>query len=247
VHYSAHDVEALAPTGVLRATINLGNPILARQEAGKEPTGVSVDLARALATRLELPLELLVFDGAAKAVDAVANAQADIGFFAIDPLRSQGVQFTAPYVLIEGCYLVRDDSQFKTHADVEQPGVRVVVGKGSAYDLFLTRNLKAAELVRSPTSPGVVDMFVDGSHDVAAGVKQQLLSDAQRFGGLRLLPERFMVIQQAMGLPSGRGVLAASLLRQFVEDCKASGFVHEALRRHGIQGATVAPEHGLGL
>lgn len=241
MHYSAHDVEALAPTGVLRATINLGNPILARQEAGKEPTGVSVDLARALATWLELPLELLVFDSAAKAVDAVANARADVGFFAIDPLRSQGVEFTSPYVLIEGCYLVRENSSFHTHEDVEQPGVSVVVGKGSAYDLYLTRTLQKAELVRSPTSPGVVDMFIQGAYNVAAGFKQQLESDAQRAGRLRLLPERFMVIQQAMGLPSTRGKLAASLLQQFIEACKASGFVHEALRRHGIDGATVAP------
>ena len=242
MHYSAHDVEALAPTGVLRATINLGNPILARQDAGNEPTGVSVDLARALAARLEVPLELLVFDGAGKAVDAVANARADVGFFAIDPLRSQGVQFTAPYVLIEGCYLVRNESSVRTHQDVEQPGVSVVVGKGSAYDLYLTRTLHKAELIRSPTSPGVVDMFIEGGHAVAAGVKQQLEYDAHRIGGLRLLPERFMVIQQAMGLPSARGALAASLLHQFVESCKASGFVHEALRRNGIDGATVAPK-----
>ena len=241
MNYSAHDAEALAPTGVLRATINLGNPILARQEAGKEPTGVSVDLARALATRLELPLELVVFDGAAKAVDAVSNDRADVGFFAVDPLRAQGVQFTSPYVLIEGCYLVRENAHFQTHEDVDQPGVTVVVGKGSAYDLHLTRALQKAEFVRSPTSPGVVGLFIEGRYDVAAGVKQQLESDARRVGGLRLLPERFMVIQQAMGLSSTRGALAASLLYQFIESCKASGFVQDALRRHSIDGATVAP------
>ncbi|MEJ8815974.1 ABC transporter substrate-binding protein [Variovorax ureilyticus] len=241
MHYSAHDAEALAPTGVLRATINLGNPILACQKAGREPTGVSVDLARALATRLDLPLELSVFDGAAKAVDAVSNDRADVGFFAVDPLRVQGVQFTSPYVLIEGCYLVREDAHFHTHEDVDQPGVSVVVGKGSAYDLYLTRALQKAELARSPTSPGVVDLFIEGRYDVAAGVKQQLESDAQRVGGLRLLPERFMVIKQAMGLPSIRGALAVSLLQQFIENCKSSGFVQEALKRHRIDGAAVAP------
>jgi polar amino acid transport system substrate-binding protein len=139
---SPHDSEALAPTGALRATINLSNPILARQDAGQPPTGVSVGLARALATRLEVSLELFVFDGAAKAVDAVSNARADIGFFAIDRLRSQGIQFTTPYVLFEGCYLVREGSSFHTHEDVEQRGVSVVVGKGSAYDLYLTRTLQ---------------------------------------------------------------------------------------------------------
>jgi polar amino acid transport system substrate-binding protein len=239
MHFSRHDAEALAPTGTLRATINLGNPILARQDAGQPPTGVSVDLARALATRLDVPLELLVLDGAAKAVDEVANARADLGFFAIDPLRSQGIQFTAPYVLIEGCYLVREDSPFHTHEDAEQLEASVVVGKGSAYDLHLTRTLRKAELVRAATSPSVVDVFLEGGHDVAAGVKQQLQSDAERTGGLRLLPGRFMVIQQAMGLPSTRGALALSLLQQFIESCKASGFVQEALKRNQIKGASV--------
>jgi polar amino acid transport system substrate-binding protein len=241
MHFSRHDADALAPTGVLRATINLGNPILARQEAGQPPSGVSVDLAQALATQLELPLELLVFDGAAKAVDAVSTARADVGFFAIDPLRSLGILFTAPYVLIEGCYLVREDSSYQAHDDVDCHGVSVVVGAGSAYDLYLTRTLKRAELVHAPTSPSVVDVFLEGKHAVAAGVKQQLAADAQHVGGLRLLPERFMVIQQAMGVPSNHGALVASLLHQFVERCKASGFVHEALKRHGINGATVAP------
>jgi polar amino acid transport system substrate-binding protein len=239
VPFSPHEAESLAPTGVLRATINLGNPVLARQEAGQPPTGVSVDLARALATRLDVPLELLVFDGAAKAVEAVANTRADIGFFAIDPLRSRGIQFTVPYVLIEGCYLVREGSSFQTHEDVEQPGVSVVVGKGSAYDLYLTRTLQKAELVRAATSPSVVDVFLEGGHDVAAGVKRQLQSDAERAGGLRLLPGRFMVIQQAMGLPSTRGALALSLLQQFIDSCKASSFVQEALERNGIKGASV--------
>lgn len=241
IQFSPHDAQALAPTGTLRATINLGNPILARQDAGQTPTGVSVDLSRALATRLDVPLEFLVFDGAAKAVEAVATDRADVGFFAIDPLRSHGIQFTTPYVLIEGCYMVRDDSPIQTNQEVEQDGVSVVVGKGSAYDLYLTRALQNVEIVRAPTSPSVVDVFLQGRHDVAAGVKQQLQSDAQREGGLRLLPERFMVIQQAMGLPRARGELAASLLEQFVESCKASGFVHEALRRNSIVGASVAP------
>jgi polar amino acid transport system substrate-binding protein len=137
--------------------------------------------------------------------------------------------------------LVRANSSFQTHDDIEQSGVSVVVGKGSAYDLYLSRTLQKAELVRAPTSPSVVDVFVEGGHDVAAGVKQQLEADAQRIGGLRLLPERFMVIQQAMGLACSRGALAASLLQQFIQSCKASGFVHEALRRNGIDGATVAP------
>ncbi|MEY2684331.1 MAG: hypothetical protein RJA09_1475 [Pseudomonadota bacterium] len=231
-----------APTGRLRASINLGNPILAnRHPQTGEAGGVSVDLARELARRLGAELELVVFDTAGQSVDAVTNEQADFGFFAIDPLRGQGIHFTAPYVLIEGSYMVRLDSPLQDNNEVDRAGTRVTVGKGSAYDLFLTRELKQAEIVRAPSSPTVVDVFVAEQLDVAAGVKQQLEADQQRFPGLRLLPGRFMVIQQAMGLPKGRGLEAAAFLKTFVEEMKASGFVAQALARHGIQGASVAP------
>lgn len=239
--YSTHDIEALAPLGKLRATVNLGNPVLAYQRPGQPPAGVSVDLARTLATRLGVPLELVVFDGAGKAVQCLEFEGADVGFFAIDPLRGNDIAFTAPYVLIEGCYLVRDASPLHSNDQVDRAGTRVAVGKGSAYDLFLSRELHHADIVRIPTSPAVVDAFVEGGHDVAAGVRQQLAADAQRHGGLRLLPGRFMVIEQAMGVPKNRGTLAASLLKSFVEDMKSSGLVLQALRRHGVEGASVAP------
>jgi ABC-type amino acid transport substrate-binding protein len=233
--------QAFAPAGRLRASINMGNPILANTNpATGIPCGVSVDLAHELARRLDLELDLVVFDAAGKSVQAVTAEAADFGFFAIDPLRGQGITFTAPYVLIEGSYLVRDDSPLHSNDEVDRPGTRVTVGKGSAYDLFLTRELKQAEIVRAPTSPTVVDVFVQHGLDVAAGVKQQLEADLLRFPGLRLLPGRFMVIQQAMGLPKGRGPEAAQYLQQFVEDMKACGFVADALARHGIQGASVA-------
>ena len=170
-----------------------------------------------------------------------SGGQADIGFFAIDPARAATTAYTAPYVLIEGSYLVRQESPLQDNSEVDRPGTRVTVGQGSAYDLFLTRELKQAEIVRAPSSPTVVDVFVEQQLDVAAGVKQQLEADQQRFPGLRLLPGRFMVIQQAMGLPKGRGEAAAGFLRVFVEEMKASGFVAQALVRHGIQGASVAP------
>ncbi|MBT2325662.1 ABC transporter substrate-binding protein [Variovorax paradoxus] len=235
-------VSAFTPTGKLRASINLGNPILARKDAATgEPAGVSIDLARAFAQRLGVGIELVVFDAAGKSVDAVKAEQADIGFFAIDPLRGEGIRFTAPYVLIEGAYLVRQNSPLTDNAEVDRAGRRIMVGKGSAYDLYLTREIKAAELLRAPTSPAVVDTFLAENADVAAGVKQQLEADAARLGGLRLLPGRFMVIQQAMGTPTSRGAEAAAALSAFVEDMKASGFVAEALARHRIQGAIVAP------
>lgn len=233
---------AFAPTGRLRASINLGNPILAHRKADTgEVGGVSVELAHELARRLDLPLDLVVFDAAGKSVEAVTAEQADFGFFAVDPVRGQGIAFTAPYVLIEGSYLVRTDSPLQSNDEVDRVGTRVVVGKGSAYDLFLTRELKAATIERAPTSPTVVDVFVESRADVAAGVKQQLESDLRRFAGYRLLPGRFMVIQQAMGLPKGRSAEAVAYLKGFVEDMKSSGFVAQALQRHGIEGASVAP------
>lgn len=239
---AADDARAFTPTGRLRAAINLGNPILAGTDpATGAPRGVSVDLARAFAQRLGVEHELVVFDAAGKSVQAVTEEQADIGFFAIDPLRGAGIAFTAPYVLIEGCYLVRENAPLRSNDDVDAPGRTVVVGKGSAYDLFLTRELRAATIVRAPTSPAVVDTFVEQHAEVAAGVRQQLEADARRIGGLRLLPGRFMVIEQAMGLPKDRGAAAAACLAAFVEDMKSSGFVAEALARHHIEGASVAP------
>jgi len=233
------------PTGVLRASINLGNPILARwDEADGRAAGVSVDLASELARRLQAEMQPVVFDAAGKSVAAVTGEQADVGFFAIDPLRGEGLLFTAPYILIEGCYLVRQDSHFATNEDVDADGVRVMVGKGSAYDLYLTRALQKARIVRASTSPTVVDEFLAQQVDVAAGVRQQLASDATRLHGLRLLPGWFMVIQQAMGVPRGRGVDAAAYLSEFVEEMKASGFVAEAMARHNIEGAMVAPLDG---
>lgn len=237
-------IAELAPTGALRASINVGNPILANLDADGKPFGVSIDLAREFARRLGMDVQLVVFDAAGKSVDAVTNEQADFGFFAIDPVRGAGISFTAPYVLIEGAYLVREDSPLRDNAEVDQPGRRVTVGKGSAYDLYLTRELKHAEIVRAPTSPTVVATFLDQNLDVAAGVRQQLEADAQRTAGLRLLPGRFMVIQQAMGVPKSRPPQVVELLRRFVEDMKASGFVAAALKRHGIEGASVAPVQG---
>jgi len=235
-------IAALAPTGKLRASINLGNPVLAgRDSVSGQPVGVSVDLARAFAKLINVDIDLVVFDAALKSVDAVAKDQADIGFFAIDPLRAESIAFTAPYVLINGNYLVRTDSPIRTNDAVDRPGNRVAVGKGSAYDLYLTRELRHAQLVRVTTSQAVVDSFIEQRLEVAAGVKQQLEADAARVANVRLLTDSFMVIQQAMGLPRNRGDAAATLLRQFVEDMKASGFVAQSLARHGIKGASVAP------
>ena len=235
-------VSAFAPGGTLRASINLGNPILANKDAATgEPVGVSIDLAREFARRLGVGIELVVFEKAAASVDAVKNEKADIGFFAIDPARSEGLLFTAPYVLIEGSYLVPEGSALKDNAQVDAKGNRISVGSGSAYDLFLTREIKAAEIVRLQGAGPALAALRSGEVEVAAGIRQLLEGEAQRAPGVRLLPGRFMVIQQAMGTPASRGAQAQALLAAFVEEMKASGFVADALKRHRIEGASVAP------
>jgi len=230
----------LASTGKLRAAINFGNPILARRDASGAPIGVSVDLAREAAKRLGVSIELVLFDSAGNVVAAVRARQVDLAFVAIDPVRAADMEYTAPYVIIEGAYLVRNASPVQRNEDVDRTGTRVAVGRGSAYDLYLTRELKTATLMRAPTSPAVTDFFLAQNLEVAAGVKQQLEADAKRVGGVRLLPGRFMVIEQAMGVPKGR-TAAQAWLSAFIEDMKASGFVGDALKRHGIEGAAVAP------
>jgi polar amino acid transport system substrate-binding protein len=234
-------LSALAPAGELRATINVGNPILASRDfSGDGVRGVSVDIANELAARLGVAPKLIVVDAAAKAVAAVAGEQADVGFFAVDPVRGAGIAFTNPYVLIEGCFLVRRNAPITDFSEVDTPVTRVAVGAGSAYDLFLSRELKRASIVRVATSPAVTDAFLEQGLEVAAGIRQQLQADALRHGGLRLIDKPFMVIQQAMGIARARGEAAAVYLRGFVDEIRSSGYIRESLARHGIEGATAA-------
>lgn len=231
----------LAPSGKLRAAINYGNPILATRDAASgEPRGLSVDLARELGRRIGAPVELVTYTAAGKVVEGIKTGAWDIAFFAIDPVRAADSDFTAAYVVIEGAYLVQQASSIRKNEDVDREGVRVVVGRGSAYDLYLTRELKKAKLVHAATSPTVTDMMVAEKIEVAAGVKQQLQADAKRSPGLRLLDGRFMEINQAMAIPKGRAA-GVAYVSAFVEEMKASGFVADALKRHGIEGAVVAP------
>jgi polar amino acid transport system substrate-binding protein len=231
----------LAPTGRLRAAINLGNPVLAQKDpATGEPRGVSVDLARELGRRLDLPLELVVYDSAGKVSDSAQAGAWDVAFLAIDPARAGAIAFTAPYLVIEGTYLVPADSPLRTIEDVDHEGVRVAVGKKSAYDLYLTRALKRARLVRAETSAAAIDLFLADKLEAAAGVKQPLVEFARSNPGVRVIEGRFMSIEQAMGTPKGREG-GARYLREFVEEMKASGFVARALERSGQQGAEIAP------
>jgi len=238
-------IAAFTPTGRLRASINLGNPILAGRDHQGNATGISVDLAHAFADRLGVPLDLVVLESAGRSVETVSGEKADIGFFAIDPMRAAEIAFTAAYIHIEGAYLVREESAIDSLEAVDQQGIRVTVGKGSAYDLFLSRELKRAEITRALTSPTVVETFLSENTDVAAGVRQQLEADALKHPGLRLIPGSFMTICQAMGVPRSRGSQALGYLAEFVEDMKRSGFIQEAMNKHGIKGAIVAPRTAL--
>jgi polar amino acid transport system substrate-binding protein len=231
----------LAPSGTLRAAINFGNPILASKDtATGEARGVSVDLARELGKRLGVPVTLVTYTAAGKVVEGVKANEWDIAFVAIDPKRGADMEQTTPYVIIEGAYMVPQASAIRTNADVDRQGTRIVVGAGSAYDLYLSREIRNAQLVRAPTSPLVTDTMVQQRYEVAAGVRQQLEADAKRIPGLRLLDGRFMVINQAMAMPKGRPA-GARYLGEFVEEMKASGFIAQALARHRIEGAAVAP------
>jgi polar amino acid transport system substrate-binding protein len=230
----------LAPHGMLRAAINFGNTVLSKRGATlAEAGGVSVAIARELARRLDVPLELVPFDGAGAVVAVAKNDVWDVAFMAIDPLRAADVGFTAPYVLIEGGYLVLDASPLKSADEVDRPGIRMTVGHGSAYDLFLTRTLKHAEITRETTSVDALDVFMKGGYDVAAGVKASLAEYATTHPGVRLLDGRFMVIEQAM--VTVHGANAVRTISALIEEVKRSGFVAAELAKTGQGDAVVAP------
>ncbi len=226
----------LAPGGTLRAAINLGNPVLAQGTAAA-PAGVAVDIAREIGARLGLPVELACFDAARDSFAAVTTGQTDICFLAIEPARAAEVAFTAPYVLIEGVYAVSEQSPLVAVADVDRPGVRIGVKRGSAYDLFLTRTLQHATVVRGVE--GTTE-FLAGNLEAAAGVREPMTEFVGSHPGFRLVEGRFMEIPQAVGTAASKRPETSSFLHGLVEELKADGFVADALRRSG-QTAPVAP------
>ena len=229
-------VADLAPTGVLRASINLGNPVLA-QGTSDEPAGVMVDLAREIAARLGVPVSFACFDAARMSLKALTTGAVDVAFLAIEPAREAEVSFTAPYVIIEGVYAVPDGSPITTASEVDRPGVRVGANEGSAYDLFLSRTLTHAQVVRGANG---IDVFREQGLEAVAGIRQPLARHVASHPGLRLVEPRFMEIRQAVATTKHRTDAAIAFLREFVETAKASGFVADALARSG-QDATVAP------
>jgi polar amino acid transport system substrate-binding protein len=230
-------VKDLAPTGTLRAAINLGNPVLAGGTPAA-PTGVTVEIARELGAQVGVPVELVCVDAARKSFEAMTIGRADICFLAIEPAREAEIAFTAPYVVIEGVFVVPEDSNLTTTADVDRERVRIGVKEGSAYDLFLSRTLEHASVVRGGEG---VDVFHDLGLEVAAGIRQPMTQFVDANPAFRLIEGRFMEIQQAVGTTMTRGPETIEFLRAFVEELKASGFIADALRRANQPDATVAP------
>jgi polar amino acid transport system substrate-binding protein len=234
-------VRELAPAGRLRAAINFGNTVLAQKDpVSGEPRGVSAALARELGRRLGVPVDFVLYDAAGKVTAAARSGAWDVAFLAIDPARAADISFTPAYVLIEGGYVVRKDSPLRAIGEFDREGVRIAVGEGSAYHLYLKRSLKKATLVAVSTSGDCVQYFLGANLEAAAGVKQSLVRIATDHPELRLIEGRFMVIEQAMGTPQGRPA-GASYLRGFIEEMKASGFVARELQRSGQTDAAVAP------
>ncbi|HJD44521.1 MAG TPA: ABC transporter substrate-binding protein [Candidatus Paenalcaligenes intestinipullorum] len=232
----------LAPTGELRVAINYGNPVLAQRHASDNfPQGVSADLAREIARRLGVVPRFISYDAAGKVFEGLDTNTWDLAFLAVDPVRAEKIAFTKPYVLIEGTYLVAESAPFQSVVDLDQDGLRIAVGKGAAYDLYLSRELKHASIERAATSPAAITLFVDRNLDAAAGVRQPLEAYAQTHSGYRVLDDAFTTIQQAVAVPKGRD-LAQAWLENFVAEMKRTGFIEEALQRSGQTAATVAPE-----
>ena len=233
-------ISDLAPTGKVRVGINYGNPVLAtRDSTSGALSGVAVDLGRELGKRLGVAVELVAFESAGKMFDAVKAGAWDIAFLAVDPGRADQIDFTAPYIEIEGTYLVPAGSRLQAIEDVDREGMRIGISSGSAYDLFLSRNIQHAELVRAPDPNGAFQLILAGKVDVVAGVRQHLLANAKKLLGSRVLDGRFMAIQQALGLVKGRAA-GAKYLREFIEDAKASGLVARAIEKAGVRGVSVA-------
>ena len=230
-------VSDLVPGGVLRAAINLGNPVLAQGTAAA-PSGVSVEIARELGVRLGVRVELIGCGAARESLAALVRGGADICFLAIEPARAAEVAFTAPYVLIEGVYVVREDSGLTALADIDREHVRIGVNEGSAYDLFLSRTLRHAAVVRAPDGIGA---FCEQGLEAAAGIRQVVSGFAARTARFRVIEERFMQIRQAVGVTRVHAPGTVRFLAAAVEELKANGFISDALQRSGQDRSLVAP------
>jgi len=229
----------LAPEGELRVAINLGNPVLAqRDETTGNLGGVSVALANALASELGIVAKLTPYDAAGKVFAALEDGLWDLAFLAIEPVRAEKIAFSTPYVSIDGTYLVRIDSPFQSACDLDEQGHRISVGRGAAYDLYLSRTLEHAQLVRGETSASAVGLFLEQDLEAAAGVRQPLERFARATPGVRVLVDNFTEIRQAIAVPKARKI-AAEYVENFISRLVRDGFVAQALAESGQSDARV--------
>jgi len=231
--------QSLAPYGTLRAAINLGNNVLAEQgDENAPPSGISVEFVRQIGSDFDLPVEYVIFNSAREVVESAGQDVWDIAFLARDPKRAEAIWFSEPYLLIEGSYLVREESDFESNADVDQPGTRIAVGKGAAYDLYLSRTLEFATLLRASTTPGAVDLFIEQQLEAAAGVRQPLQAFAEQTPGFRVLSESFMTIEQTVALPVRYAALEVGI-NQIISENLQSGFIQALVDRFDKRQAIV--------
>jgi len=228
----------LAPTGKLRVGINYGNFLLVNKDRA---SGIAVDLGREIGRRLGVPVELVTYETAGKLADGVKTGAWDVAFLGAEPQRANEIAFTAAYLEIPATYLVPAGSPIRALGDVDREGVRIAVAQKSAYDLFLSRNLKHAQLLRAEGIQGSYDLFIAQKLEVLSGLKPRLVTDAEKLPGSRVLDGQFTAVQQAIGTPKSREA-GAKYLREFAEEAKASGLVAEAIARHGVRGVSVAPK-----
>ena len=233
-------VAELAPTGVLRAGINMSNFLLVTgKSASGDPEGVSPDMAAEIARRLGVPIKYVQFERPSKLADAAGTNSWDIGLIGAEPQRAERITFTNAYCEIEATYLVPKSSPISSIADVDRPGNRITVRRGAAYDLWLERNIKQATLLRSDSADGPFDQFVNEKLEAYAALRPQLLTDVEKLPGSKILPGNFMTVQQAIGTakPNTAG---AKFLSEFVEEAKKSGFVASLIEKHHVKGLSVA-------
>lgn len=231
----------LAPSGTLRVGLNMQNFLLVNKHPGSgEPYGIVPDLARELGRLAGLPLEFVQFERAGKLAEAVRQGAWDVAFLAAEPARAKDIAFSPAYLEIAATYLVPAGSPIRSIAEVDRTGVRIAAAEESAYDLYLTRTLKHAALVRAPGIDASFEMFVADGLEALAGLKARLVADAEKLPGSRILEGRFTAVQQAVGTPVARKA-AAAWLSEFAAHVKSSGLVAQAIARHGVRGVSVAP------
>ena len=237
--------EQLAPTGVLRAGINMSNFLLVTGRTGSgDPDGVSPDMARALAERLGVPVKMVPFPTPGELADAAEDDVWDIGLIGAEPQRAEKIAFTLAYTEIEATYLVPPGSPIRSVEEVDRAGIRIAVSARSAYDLWLTRNIQNAELVRAQGLGAAFQLFVDEGLDALAGLRPALIGDVEKLPGARILDGRFSAVQQAIGVPRLRPGSAAAFVAEFVEEAKTSGLVASLIARHGVEGRLMVAAAG---